>query len=252
MNLSQNNIQILHLTVANLTLDELLANLERMAHTPDVSIVNYANAHGCNLSYTDRTFRKAMEASDLIFCDGNGVKLGAKILGKPLNERMTPPDWIDRFFRRCVEIEASVYFVGETMNDCTRFYEAVQKKHPNLTLAGYHHGYFEFDTDEEVKLVEELTRLRPHFIVTGMGMPKQEIWAARMKDRIQSSVFLSTGALFIWYAGLDKRERNFLTDHGFEWLLRYFRHPVTLFKRYILGNPLFIFRVIKQRFGQMI
>ncbi len=249
MKTSLNNIQILKVHVANLSLSELLGSLRELARQPVVSIVNYANAHGCNLSVKNRDFQQAMSEADIVFCDGIGVKIGARILGTPLKDRMTPPDWIDRFFQQCVDDGASVYFIGEREEDCRRFYETVLRNHPDLKVAGRHHGYFQFDSEEEVLLVSELNRLRPHCILTGMGMPKQELWAQRMRDRLSSGVILSTGALFLWYAGKETRRRNFLTDNGFEWLLRYLRHPLAHFRRYILGNPLFIFRILRQKVG---
>jgi N-acetylglucosaminyldiphosphoundecaprenol N-acetyl-beta-D-mannosaminyltransferase len=81
-----------------------------------------------------------------------------------------------------------------------------------------------------------------------MGMPKQELWAQRMVERLSPTVILATGAMFVWYTGTEIRKRNWLTDHGFEWLTRYVQHPVRHFRRYVLGNPLFLFRIVRQRY----
>lgn len=217
---------------------------------PAVSVVNYANAHGCNLSCVNKQFREAMAAADLIFCDGNGVRLGALLTGQSIQERMTPPDWIDLFFEQCAQNRKSVFFVGEQDNVNRLFVEKVQNRHPQLEIKGRHHGYFRFDSEEEINLVEHLKTANPDYIFTGMGMPRQELWAFRMKDHLEKGVIIATGALFLWYAGVENRKKSFLTDNGFEWLVRYIKHPIKHFKRYILGNPLFIARIFIYKYGR--
>ncbi len=241
-------IQVTSLGVDNVTLSELLEHLFRMSREEGVSIVNYANAHGCNVASRNEKFREAMGKADLVFCDGNGVILGAKLLGTPLKERMTPPDWVDMFFRRCVKEEKSVYFVGEPLATLEKFLEKLAFLHPELKIAGAHHGYFSFDSDEERCLLKDLKSQKPDFILTGMGMPKQEIWAERIRDSLPQGVILSTGALFKWYAGVEIRKKSFLTDHGFEWLCRLVQHPVQLFGRYVIGNSVFLIRILIQKY----
>lgn len=241
-------VSVLGLEVANLSLEELLDTLFVLSDITGVFPVDYVNAHACNLACSDPEFRTALRKATLLFCDGNGVKLGALILGESLKQRMTPPDWIDSFYTLCEQRNKKLFFVGEDSNLLNEFVNKVQQRHPDLAISGWHHGFFEFDGDEEVKLIQKIGHERPDFILTGMGMPKQELWAQRMVDRLPSTVILATGALFVWYAGIEERKQSWLTDHGFEWLNRYVQHPVRHFRRYILGNPLFLLRVVRQRF----
>jgi N-acetylglucosaminyldiphosphoundecaprenol N-acetyl-beta-D-mannosaminyltransferase len=243
-------VKVTQLGVDDISLTELKTYLFERSTLPQVSIVNYANAHGCNVACRDKKFREVMGKADLVFCDGNGVMLGAKILGHALKERMTPPDWIDDFFIRCIRENKKVFFVGEPQETLDAFRAVLNQKHPDLKIAGFHHGYFTFDSDEEKALIHTLQETQPDFILTGMGMPKQEIWAERMRGCLSSGVILSTGALFKWYAGIEVRKRSFLTDHGFEWLCRLVQHPVQLFGRYVIGNSIFLMRIFIQKLSK--
>jgi N-acetylglucosaminyldiphosphoundecaprenol N-acetyl-beta-D-mannosaminyltransferase len=243
-------LQITQLGVDDITLTELRQYLFEQSENSGVSVINYANAHGCNLACRNENFRAVMGKADLIFCDGNGVMLGANILGTPLKERMTPPDWIDDFFSRCILENKKIFFVGEPQQTLDVFRRVLGEKHPGLSIAGFHHGYFTFDSDEEKALIHTLQETRPDFILTGMGMPKQEMWAERMRGCLSSGVILSTGALFKWYAGIEVRKRSFLTDHGFEWLCRLVQHPVQLFGRYVIGNSIFLMRIFIQKLSK--
>ena len=162
---------------------------------------------------------------------------------------MTPPDWIDEFFKLCVQRRYCLYFLGDTEEVVTWFAQGVKEKHPSLRVIGRHDGYFALNSDANTRIMKEIQRLSPDIIVTGMGMPLQEKWAWQAKARLSKGVIIATGALFRWYAGYEKRAPQWVTQSGFEWLARLVAAPRKHFKRYVLGLPLFLFRIIRQRTG---
>lgn len=242
-------IQVTALEVDNLSLDELIQRILEYAVRDAVSLVNYANAHGCNLACRNIAFRLVMLRAETVFCDGQGVVLGSRILGQPLKERMTPPDWIGRLYGECVRHEFRVFFVGEPQEILDTYLQKVQEEFPALEIAGGWNGFFEMGSFEEEMLIQQLVQSRPHLILTGMGMPRQEIWADRMRGRLPGGVILATGALFRWGTNGEHRNRSWWTDTGFEWLLRFVQHPIRHFKRYAIGNPIFLLRVFLQKMG---
>ena len=226
---------------------QLLEKIDALAAVGGVSLVNNVNAHACNLACSDPEFHRILRASDVVFCDGFGVKLAAKILGKPLGERMTPPDWIDELFRLCVRCNYSVYFLGDTSVVVAQFAAMVKRNHPLLRVAGFHDGFFNLDGDDGEMVMREIVRCQPDVILTGMGMPRQEKWAWGAKQRIGKGVVIATGALFGWYTGVEKRSPGWLSQTGFEWLGRLVNAPRRHFRRYVIGLPLFFLRVFIQR-----
>jgi N-acetylglucosaminyldiphosphoundecaprenol N-acetyl-beta-D-mannosaminyltransferase len=130
------------------------------------------------------------------------------------------------------------------------FARLVKEKHPALRVVGQHNGFFALDGDANSRLMNEIQRLGPDIILTGMGMPRQEKWAWQAKQRLGKGVVIATGALFRWHTGYELRAPRWMTQYGLEWLARLIVSPRRHFKRYVIGLPLFFFRILKQRFGK--
>lgn len=241
-------MNLLGIQVDVIDLPQLLAEIDRLAAARHPAMINNVNAHACNIAYKDPEFRRILNASAVVFCDGFGVKLGARLLGKKLGQRMTPPDWIDELFMLCVQRRYSVYFLGDTQEVAGLFAQTAKQKHPALKVAGFNDGFFNMNNEESIRILREIQRLEPDIILTGMGMPRQEKWALQAKQRLGKGVIIATGALFRWYTGVEKRAPRRVTQSGFEWLARLLTSPRRHFKRYVIGLPLFFLRILKQRF----
>jgi len=249
MNSAMEKVNILGIQTDVIDRPQLLAEIDRLAAAQRPSLVNNVNVHACNIACSDPEFFEILNASEIVFCDGFGVKLGARLLGKELGERMTPPDWIDDLFKLCAKKCYRVYFLGDTDKVVHRFAKTVQQKHPHLRVVGWHNGFFELEGDGAARVANEIVRLKPDIILTGMGMPRQEKWAWWAKQRIGKGVMIATGALFRWYTGHEKRAPRWMTQTGLEWLARLVIAPRKHFKRYVIGLPLFYLRILKQRLG---
>jgi N-acetylglucosaminyldiphosphoundecaprenol N-acetyl-beta-D-mannosaminyltransferase len=243
-------VSILGINVDQINQPELLAEIDRLVAARRPALVNNVNVHACNIACKDQAFRDILNRSEIVFCDGFGVKLGARLLGKTLGQRMTPPDWIDELFKLCVERRYRIYFIGDTLDVVSRFAAAAVENFPELRVAGYHDGFFVTGGDADSRIMNEIVRLRPEIILTGMGMPLQEKWADEARGKLGQGVIIATGALFRWYTGYEKRAPKWVTQTGFEWLARLIGSPRRHFKRYVIGLPLFFFRILRQRFGR--
>jgi N-acetylglucosaminyldiphosphoundecaprenol N-acetyl-beta-D-mannosaminyltransferase len=244
-------VNILGVQVDVIDRSQLLAEIDRLAAAQRPALVNNVNAHACNIAYTDPEFREILNRSDVVFCDGFGVKLGAQMLGKKLGQRMTPPDWIDELFKLCVLRRYCLCFLGDTDAAVSSFARQVKEKYPSIRIVGQYDGFFALNGDANSQLMNEIRRLNPDIILTAMGMPRQEKWAAQACTQMGKGVFIATGALFRWYTGVEKRAPRWVTQSGFEWLARLLASPRKHFKRYVIGLPRFLFRIFKQRFGKI-
>ena len=74
--------------------------------------VSYVNAHVLNQSFSNPDLRSALQASDLVYCDGYGVRLAAKLVGLPVPHRMTGADWIWAVAALCQDSGRSLYLLG--------------------------------------------------------------------------------------------------------------------------------------------
>jgi len=241
-------VNILGIDVFVIDQPELLDEIDRLAAAQRPALVNNVNIHACNTACRDPELREILNASNIVFCSGSGVKLGARLLGKKLGQRMTPPDWVDELFKLCMRRRYCVFFIGDTDEVVSLFARKVKERHRWLRIMGYHSGFFIPGADEEIRIMNEISRQRPDIILTGMGMPRQEKWAWRARGRMGKGVIIATGAFFRRYTRYEKRAPFWMTQYGFEWLSRLLVSPRKLFKRYVIGTSLFFCRIIKQRF----
>jgi N-acetylglucosaminyldiphosphoundecaprenol N-acetyl-beta-D-mannosaminyltransferase len=210
-------------------------------------VVGNVNVHALNLTYSDPEFRRIINSQDYVFCDGYGILWGARVLGQRLRQRMTPPDWIDLLFRRGLAEGSSFYFIGDSEGVVARFRAQVEGAFPGIRILGHRNGFFDHFGSQGRELVGELNRLRPDYVVVGMGMPLQEKWVDRFLPDLKGGVYLPVGALFRWYVGEEKRAPKWMTDNGLEWLARLFTNPRHVWKRYLIGNPLYVLRLLRAR-----
>jgi N-acetylglucosaminyldiphosphoundecaprenol N-acetyl-beta-D-mannosaminyltransferase len=227
--------------------DELLARIIGwVGSAGPTKRVMYVNAHVLNESREDPALRAALKDADLVYCDGYGVRLAAKALSAEIPHRMTGADWIWDLAARCEERDASVYLLGGDPSVAAQAGQRLRRSHPGLRVVGTHHGYFEIDSGHDERVIEDINACRPDILLVGMGTPKQEIWAQRTVDRLDCSVLWGVGALFDFVSGRVPRAPASLSDNGLEWIFRLAIEPQRMWRRYLVGNPVFLSRVLTQ------
>jgi N-acetylglucosaminyldiphosphoundecaprenol N-acetyl-beta-D-mannosaminyltransferase len=125
----------------------------------------------------------------------------------------------------------------------------LKARYPDLRIVGTHHGYFDKTQGcaENEAVIEQINTVKPNILIVGFGMPLQERWLMENWDRIDANVALTGGAVFDYVSGELRRAPRWMTENGLEWLGRLIIEPRRLWKRYLIGNPIFLWRVLKQR-----
>jgi N-acetylglucosaminyldiphosphoundecaprenol N-acetyl-beta-D-mannosaminyltransferase len=226
---------------------ELLRRIVAFAEEGGRHRVAYVNAHVLNQSFTNLELRRALQASDLVYCDGYGVRLAARLIGLPVPHRMTGADWVWGLAALCEESGRSLYLLGSDPGSSTEAASALQRWYPRLDVRGTHHGYFELGSPHSDRVLEHIAEHRPDIVLVGMGTPQQELWADRYADRVEAGVIWTVGALFDYVAGRTPRAPHWLSDNGLEWIFRLAVEPRRMWRRYLLGNPAFLWRVLEER-----
>ncbi len=240
-------IEVLDVPIVPITLHELLQVVfERHAARARMTVA-YANAHVLNVAHGDPALRAALRAADLVYCDGEGVRVAAALLGGHLPERMTGADFIWDLARRAADEAASMYWLGGARGVSEGALQRLANDTPTLAIAGTHHGFFAKDGEETTRVIDAINAARPGILMVGMGTPAQEIWVAHHRDRLDVPIVWSIGATADFLVGVQRRGPPLLTRNGFEWLARLVTDPRRMFSRYVVGNPLFIARVLRQR-----
>jgi N-acetylglucosaminyldiphosphoundecaprenol N-acetyl-beta-D-mannosaminyltransferase len=208
--------------------------------------VMYANAHVLNQSRHTPALRGALESADLVYCDGYGVRLAAKALDAPIPHRMTGADWIWGLAAMAELAEESVYLLGSEPGVAHQAAGKLAGAYPKLEIVGHHHGYFDPGSPHDDRVVEDINARRPSILLVGMGTPKQELWVQANAHRLDVDVLWTVGALFDVVSGKVPRAPGWLADNGLEWIFRLAIEPGRMWRRYLLGNPVFVHRVLSQ------
>jgi N-acetylglucosaminyldiphosphoundecaprenol N-acetyl-beta-D-mannosaminyltransferase len=208
--------------------------------------VMYVNAHVLNQSREIPALRSALEQADLVYCDGYGVRLAAKALEVDIPHRMTGADWIWGLAALCETAGQSIYLLGSEPGVTAEAATRLSRWYPRLDIKGTHHGFFEIGSAHDDRVVEDINARRPDIVLVGMGTPKQELWAERNAQRLDADVLWTVGALFDYVSGRVPRAPGWLADNGLEWIFRFAIEPQRMWRRYLLGNPVFISRVMAQ------
>jgi N-acetylglucosaminyldiphosphoundecaprenol N-acetyl-beta-D-mannosaminyltransferase len=225
----------------------ILATVQAGAHEQ----VLHVNVHAVNLAQQDGELRAILSNAPVTFCDGFGIRLGAALLGKRVPPRITYADWTWELAEFATRHGLSLYLLGSRPGVAERAAAALQGRFAGLKIAGTHHGYFDKSPEsaENEAVVAAINAARPDILIVCFGMPLQERWLAANWDRLTVPVAMSGGAALDYVAGELRRGPHWMTDHGLEWLARLLIEPRRLWQRYIIGNPVFLLRVLRQRLG---
>jgi len=226
---------------------DLLRRILGWAESGNRHRVSYVNAHVLNQSLSNPELRRALRDSDLVYCDGYGVRLAARLIGLPVPHRMTGADWIWGIAAMCQESGRSLYLLGSDPGASTEAAAKLRKWYPRLEVRGTHHGYFDLNGPHSDRVLEHIAENPPDVLLVGMGTPQQEMWVEANHDRIEASVVWTVGALFDYVSGRVPRAPYWLADNGLEWIYRLAVEPRRMWRRYLLGNPAFLYRVLHER-----
>ncbi len=230
---------------------QLIDYIVEAAQLEKKTIVGNVNVKAMNLAYELPWYQDYLNNSDLVFCDGVGVLLGARLLGYSVQSgnRMTCPDYIEDFALACEKQEVSLFLVAGKPGVVDKAIDKLTSIAPKLRIQG-HHGHFEKTGAENDYVIQKINEFKPGILYVGFGMPLQERWILDNINRIEAHVFLPLGACLDFYTDTVYRGPRWMTDRGLEWLTRLVIEPQRLWERYILGNPLFFYRVLRQRIAE--
>ena len=231
-----------------LSVEGLNAEVARLARRRGGIVLN-VNAHCLNLCHGDEGLRRFFAGADVVFCDGVGVRLAARMLGGRLPERITYADWLPRLATLAEERGFTLFFLGARPGVAREAARRLRRFHAGLKIVGVRHGFFDHGggSPENGTVVAEINAARPDILLVGLGMPLQERWLMENHHRLDVGVALTGGAVFDYASGRLRRGPHVLPDNGFEWLARLLVEPRRLWRRYLLGNPLFLARILSQR-----
>jgi N-acetylglucosaminyldiphosphoundecaprenol N-acetyl-beta-D-mannosaminyltransferase len=246
--MSKANILGVHIDAVRV--EDVLQKIEAVLSANGRAIIAHTHVNGINIACEQEWFRQFLNQADMTTCDGMGVKLGARFLGYHLPQRFTLADWMYQLAPFAAERGYSFFFLGNPPGAAEKAAGRLCKRYPGLKIVGAYHGFFNKTPGhpENEAVRQQINAARPNILFVGFGMPAQERWLLENWDGLQANIAMTCGALYEYLAGDLKRGPHWMTEHYLEWLARFFISPERYWKRYLHDNPVFAYRIIKQRF----
>jgi N-acetylglucosaminyldiphosphoundecaprenol N-acetyl-beta-D-mannosaminyltransferase len=192
--------------------------------------------------------REAVLGADFTVPDGQPLVWALNLLGHRLSNRVYGPDLMERACARAARTGQRFYlYGGRNPGALAQLARNLRLRHPGLQIVGGHVPPFrELTEAEERAVIADIDRSGADVVWVGIGVPKQELWMARMRSRLRASVLVGVGAAFDFHAGLVPQAPGWMQRLGLEWLFRLAHEPRRLWRRYLRYNPRFMIGFARQ------
>jgi N-acetylglucosaminyldiphosphoundecaprenol N-acetyl-beta-D-mannosaminyltransferase len=199
----------------------------------------------------DAEFQRIYRKAFLVVPDGVPLLWAAKFLQDPLRGRVNGTDLFERLAEVAAQHRLKVFLMGGRPGAADRAATVLQNRHPGLQITGTYCPPFGFEKDPaELQRISDAVRdAAPDILFVGLGAPKQEKWIEQNYQALGVPVSLGIGVSFEFVAGMVQRAPKFMQKTGLEWFFRLLMEPRRLWKRYVVGNTVFLLMVLKQRFS---
>ena len=195
-------LTVLGVTITDITMSQAVERVHTVLRRRDgcTRSVYFVNAHSLNTATADRAYRKVLNAGDVVFGDGTGVRWAARLRGVRLRDNVNGTDLVPALLTATAGLGYRCFLLGTDEDSIRRAAEHAIAAFPGWTLAGYHHGYL--TTPElNARAVDRINEARPDLLLVGMGNPLQERWIEAHRRQLNVPVCMGVGGLFQYWAG---------------------------------------------------
>ncbi|MFD1724879.1 WecB/TagA/CpsF family glycosyltransferase [Rhizobium viscosum] len=208
------------------------------------------DAHGVVRCQKDPELRSIHNRAFLVTPDGMPLVWALKHAGHVESDRVYGPDLMLSVFDAGSSKGLRHFLYGATAETLEQLQARLLAKFPQAQIAGsYAPPFRQLSMQEEADIADRLNRSGADIIWVGLSSPKQELWMARMRDRLEAPMLIGVGAAFDFHAGLKRQAPRVIQRSGFEWAFRLLCEPRRLWRRYALVVPTFISLTAFQRLG---
>jgi N-acetylglucosaminyldiphosphoundecaprenol N-acetyl-beta-D-mannosaminyltransferase len=240
--------EILGIPIAMTDYEGAMDVMDTMVARRERGYVIAAAVHAVMVGRDDPEMREALLDSTLTVPDGMPVVWAANWLGENLPDRVYGPELMRRYNDRCAHLRHRVWlYGGRDQGSLVQLALSMRRKHPGIhVVGGYSPPFRALTPEEEDAIVEQINEARPDVLWVGIGVPKQEKWMARMRERLEVPVMCGVGAAFDFHAGRVSQAPDWMQERGLEWTYRIAQEPRRLLPRYLYYNPRFMAAITRQ------
>ena len=237
-------INFFGIPVVNTTMQEAVNWVVVNAAGEGHKLMAFVNPDCLNIAWKDANYRAVLLDADRVLPDGIGVHLGCRMLGLALRANVNGTDMFPMLCEAAARERLPIYLLGARPGVARAAADKMVERYPGLEIAGTADGYFL--PEDEASVVNAINASGARILLTAFGVPRQELWLRRWRDRLAPAVSMGVGGLFDFYSGRIPRAPIWMREMGLEWVYRLMQEPGRMWRRYVIGNPLFLFRVRQQ------
>lgn len=238
--------ELMGVTIANLTMKSAVAkivnSLGNSHNAAEVRKYAFVNADCVNKYRSQPQYKDTLNQFDSVFADGIGIKLAARWQGVGVSENVNGTDMFPLLCHELENQKKSVYLLGGTQSVVEKVASKLNHEYPNLLVAGFSNG-FQHKHDSSA-LHQLINQSEADLLLVAMGAPQQEHWILNNQEHINVSAAIGVGGLFDFYSEKVSRAPEWVRELSLEWVWRLAAQPLDKGKRYLIGNPIFLFNAV--------
>ena len=233
---------------------QVMDTMDHMVETRGRGYFCAAPVHALMVARNDPEMHRALVRSTMVLPDGMPLVWAVNLLGERLRDRVYGPELMLRYSRRCAEKGHRVWlYGGRDQGSLAQLALSMRHRDPGIhVVGGYSPPFRPLSAAEEDSVVEQINEARPDVLWVGIGVPKQEKWMARMRERLEVPVMCGVGAAFDFHSGRISQAPAWMQERGLEWIYRIAQEPRRLLPRYLWFNPLFVTVFARQLFAERV
>lgn len=235
----------------------ILGSREELSRLPEGKLlINTINAHSYNTAQKDVVFAEALTNGDVLIPDGASIVKACRWIKAKSQPKERIAGWdlfvheMERVNKENEGAKKKVMFLGSSNNVLALIKARAEKDYPNIEVITFSPPYKPVFSDEDNRMmIEAINNTKPDLLWIGMTAPKQEKWAYAHWNELNINCHAGTiGAVFDFYAGTIQRAPMWWQEHSLEWMYRLLKEPKRMWRRYLIGNILFLWNIFTKEY----
>lgn len=229
---------------------DIVESRAALREIPDGKVlINTINAHSFNVAQKDELFAEALAKGDYLIPDGASIIKACRMLKAKSLPKERIAGWDLFVFEMEKNSKKRVMFMGSSEKVLSQIRDKAAVDYPDMEVVTYSPPYKpEFSEEDNAAIIKAINEANPDLLWIGMTAPKQEKWTYQHWKELNIHCHVGTiGAVFDFYAGTAQRAPKWWQEHSLEWLFRLIKEPKRMWRRYVIGNPLFLWNISKER-----
>jgi len=231
-------IELLNTYVNNITMEEAVASISTFVKSGKKSYVVPVNVDVIMKIEKDPELKKITDQADMVLVDGKPLVWISKLYKRPIKEKISGSDLVPKLCELSAEHGYTIFMIGGREGIAEQAKRNIEKQCPGVQIVGTYSPPigFEKDQNELEKINQMISNTKPDLLIACLGCPKQEKWIYDNYQKYNAKVSICAGGTVNFLAGNVKRCPQWMSEHGLEWLYRFFQEPNRLFKRYFTDD----------------